>query len=97
MPRKKTTSKKRSTTTRRKTTAKKRTTTKKKSSSRSKSQEMLVVASKAKAYIKKHKCNTAGDALEGLNTMLYWYLEQACKRAKDNNRKTVRNHDFISM
>ena len=61
-----------------------------------KSMEMIVVSSKAKAVLKKAGCNTAGDALEGLNGVLYWYLEQATKRAKANGRKTVRAHDFCA-
>lgn len=57
----------------------------------------LVVGSKAKAILKKAGCNTAGDAFEGLNAYVYWLLEQAAKRAKQNGRKTVRAHDFIVM
>jgi histone H3/H4 len=60
-----------------------------------KKQEMLVVSSKAKSVLKKSGCNTAGDALEGLNGFIYWLLEQASKRAKANGRKTVRAHDFV--
>ena len=56
--------------------------------------EMLAIASKAKAVLKKAGCNTAGDALEILNAVIYMYLEQAAKRAKANGRKTVRGHDF---
>ena len=59
-----------------------------------KKMEPIVVASKAKAILKKAGCNTAGDALDGLNGVVYWYLEQAAKRAKANGRKTVRMHDF---
>ena len=59
-----------------------------------KKMEPLVIASKAKAVLKKAGCNTAGDALDGLNGLVYWYLGQACKRAKANGRKTVRAHDF---
>ncbi len=61
-----------------------------------KKMEMLLVGSKAKALIKKGGCNTAGDALEGLNGVVYWYIEQATKRAKANGRKTVRSHDFCA-
>lgn len=61
-----------------------------------KSMEMLVIASKAKGVLKKANCNVAGDALEGLNAVVYWYLEQAAKRAKLNGRKTVRAYDFIA-
>ncbi len=62
-----------------------------------KKMEALVIASKAKAVLKKAGCNTSGDAFDGLNAVLYWYLEQAAKRAKLNGRKTVRAHDFTVM
>ncbi len=57
----------------------------------------MVIASKVKAAIKKNKCNTAGDALNGLNNVVGWYIQQASKRAKANGRKTVRAHDFMLM
>ncbi len=60
-----------------------------------KKNEPLVIASKAKAILKKAGCNTAGDAFDGLNNYVYWLLDQAAKRAKTNGRKTVRAHDFI--
>ena len=56
--------------------------------------EMFLVASKVKEQLKRAKCNTAGDALQGLNGVVQWYVEQAAKRAKANGRKTVRAHDF---
>lgn len=59
-----------------------------------KKMESLVVSSKAKAVLKKANCNVASDAFDGLNAVVYWYLEQASKRAKANGRKTVRGHDF---
>ena len=59
--------------------------------------EPLVIASKAKAILKKAGCNTSADAFNGLNGWAYWLLEQAAKRAKANGRKTVRAHDFINM
>jgi histone H3/H4 len=58
--------------------------------------EMLLVGSKVKALLKKAKCNTAGDALEGLNEWVYWLVDEATKRAKANGRKTVRRHDFCA-
>lgn len=58
--------------------------------------EALVIASKAKAVLKKAKLNVAGDALEGLNDVIYWYIDQAAKRTKANGRKTVRKHDFMA-
>jgi hypothetical protein len=61
-----------------------------------KKMEPLVIASKAKAVLKKSGCNTASDAFEALNGLIYWYLEQASKRAKANGRKTVRGYDFMA-
>jgi len=58
-------------------------------------QEPLVIASKAKAVLAKAGVRTSGDAFEGLNSYVYWLLEQAAKRAKENGRQTVRAHDFI--
>jgi histone H3/H4 len=60
-----------------------------------KQQEPLIVTSKAKAALKAMGCNTAGDAIDGLNAYVYWLVQQAGKRAKENGRKTVRAHDFI--
>lgn len=59
--------------------------------------EMLLVSSKVKALLKDAGCNTAGDALEGLNGYVYWLVSQAAKRATENGRKTVRAHDFHIM
>ena len=92
--------KKTTSTAKKKTAAKKKTTAKskaKKKTTSRKTKEMLLVGSKVKAFLKKNKCNTGGDALEGLNTVLYWYVEQAAKRAQSNGRKTVRAHDFMAM
>jgi histone H3/H4 len=57
--------------------------------------EMLLVSSKVRAMIKDAGCNTAGDALDGLNNYVGWLVAQAAKRAGENGRKTVRAHDFI--
>lgn len=64
---------------------------------KNKKMEPIIVGSKAKGMLKKLGCNTAGDALEGLNGWAYWLIEQAAKRAKANGRKTVRAYDFIVM
>ena len=69
----------------------------KKQASRGKSMEMLLVGSKTKGVLKKYKVNVAGDALDGLNNIVYWYIDQAAKRAQANGRKTVRAHDFLLM
>jgi hypothetical protein len=57
--------------------------------------EMLIVASKVRTLIKDADCNTAGDAMDGLNDWLYWLVAQATERARANGRKTVRAHDFM--
>ncbi len=57
--------------------------------------EMLLVSSKVRQMIKDAGCNTAGDALDGLNFYVGWLIQQASKRATENGRKTVRAHDFI--
>ena len=59
--------------------------------------EMLLVASKVKGMIKDAGCNTAGDALDGLNAYVDWLITSATARAKANGRKTVRAHDFLIM
>lgn len=56
--------------------------------------EMLLVSSKVRQMIKDADCNTAGDALDGLNNYVVWLISQATSRAKENGRKTVRAHDF---
>jgi histone H3/H4 len=69
----------------------------KKKSGGSKPPEMLLVSSKVRAMLKDAGCNTAGDALDGLNGYVAWLVGQAAKRASENGRKTVRAHDFIIM
>jgi hypothetical protein len=59
--------------------------------------EMLLVASKVRQMLKDAGCNTAGDALDGLNGYVGWLVHQAAKRASENGRKTVRAHDFMIM
>lgn len=78
-----------------KTTAKSKTAKKKPAKKRSKSMEALYVASKVRGAIKDGGMNMAGDALEGLNQLIYWHIEQATQRAGENGRKTVRAHDFV--
>ena len=56
--------------------------------------EMMLVASKVKNAIKDAGCNTAGDALDGLNAYVSMLVKQATARATQNGRKTVRSHDF---
>jgi hypothetical protein len=58
--------------------------------------EVLLVGSKVRGIIKNADCNTAGDAIDGLNQWVYWLIQQATTRAKANGRKTVRAHDFMA-
>ena len=57
--------------------------------------EMLLVGSKTKAALKAHGCNVGGDALEALNEVVHWFVQQGASRAVANGRKTVRGHDFM--
>ena len=64
-----------------------------------KKKEMLIVGSKSKEALKgkgKNSFNVSSDALEGLNEYVYWLIEQAQKRCKENGRKTIRKHDFLA-
>ncbi len=56
--------------------------------------EMLLVSSKVRGILKDAGCNTAGDALDGLNHYVFALIKTAAKRAAENGRKTVRAHDF---
>jgi hypothetical protein len=56
---------------------------------------MLLVASKTKEALKAFDLNVASGALEGLNQLVHWHVTQAAKRTVENNRKTVRAHDFM--
>jgi len=58
--------------------------------------EMLLVGSKTKDALKEKGHNLSADALEGLNEIVYWYINQAQGRCEANGRKTIRKHDFIS-
>ena len=56
--------------------------------------EMMVVASKVKAYIKSQKCMTASDSLPALNAKLACILDKAVARTKANKRSTVKPQDL---
>lgn len=77
--------------------AKKKATARKAAPRKKTPAEMLLVGSKTKAALKNHGVNVASDALDGLNGIIYWYLDQAAARAAANGRKTVRAHDFAIM
>ena len=58
-----------------------------------KQKEMLVVASKVKAYIKSKKMMTSSDALEAISDNVYSMLDAAIVRTKGNRRSTVKGQD----
>jgi histone H3/H4 len=57
--------------------------------------EMLLVGSKVKAALRSYNVNVGEGTVDALNEMLYWYVEQAAKRADKNKRKTVRGYDVM--
>ena len=77
--------------------AKKKAKKKAKKAKRRQAAEMLLVGSKTKSALKDQGVNVGGDALDGLNGVVHWYLDQAANRARANGRKTVRAHDFVVM
>ena len=58
--------------------------------------EMLLVGSKTKSALKELGVNVSGDALDALNMVVHWYIQQGAARAAANGRKTVRGHDFLT-
>jgi histone H3/H4 len=65
----------------------------KRKSSKKNTKEPLVVASKVKAYIKKKKMMSSGEAIEALNEALYDVIDDAVTRTKANRRSTVKAQD----
>jgi len=56
--------------------------------------EVLVVASKVKAYIKSKKMMTSSDAIAALSDKVYAMLDDAVARTKANRRSTVKAQDL---
>lgn len=56
--------------------------------------EMLVVASKVKAYIKSKGMMSSSDAVIALNDCIYGMLDAAAKRTEANRRSTVKPQDL---
>ena len=57
--------------------------------------ESLLVGSKTRAALKANGVHVGAGALDALNAVVHWHIDQAAKRAAANRRKTVRAHDFI--
>jgi len=56
--------------------------------------EVLVVASKVKAYIKGRQMMTSSDAVTALSDKVCAILDEAVTRAKANRRSTVKPQDL---
>jgi len=69
--------------------AKKQTKAKAKSS-----KEVLVVASKVKAYVKSKGMMSSSDAIAALNECVYAALDAAINRTQANRRSTVKPQDL---
>lgn len=67
---------------------------KKKAAKGGKSKDVLVVASKVKAYVKSKKMMTSADAIGALSNKLYCILDCACERTKANRRSTLKPQDL---
>ena len=57
-------------------------------------QEILVVGSKVKAYIKSKEMKCSGDVVEGLSEKVGAILDCAIVRTKANKRSTVKAQDL---
>ena len=56
--------------------------------------EVLVVASKVKAYVKSKEMMTSSDAIAALSDKVYSLLDDAAARAASNRRSTVKAQDL---
>ena len=56
--------------------------------------EVLVVASKVKAYIKSKGFMCSGDAVTAISDKIYCMLDSACARTEANRRSTVKPQDL---
>jgi hypothetical protein len=67
--------------------------TKKKAAAKN-TKEVLVVASKVKAYVKSQSMMTSADAIGALNEVVYAALDAAIARTQANRRSTVKPQDL---
>ncbi len=56
--------------------------------------EVLVVASKVKAYIRKKKMMCSADAIAALSDKVYCIIDCGIARTKANKRSTVKPQDL---
>ena len=67
---------------------------KKKTAKKAAAKDVLVVASKVKAYVKSKGMMSSSDMLETLNCKVYCLLDAAIARTKENRRSTVKPQDL---
>lgn len=58
------------------------------------SREVLIVASKVKAYIKSKNLNTASESIEAISERVYEMIDAAANRTESNGRKTLKAQDL---
>lgn len=56
-------------------------------------EEVLVVASKVRNYLKTKNVKMSGELIEALNKKVMALLDDAAKRAQGNKRATVKTQD----
>lgn len=59
-----------------------------------KTKEVLVVASKVKAYVKSKQMMTSAEAIGAISDKVYCLLDKAIERTKANRRSTVKAQDL---
>ena len=69
-------------------------TVKKKAAKKPAQREVLVVASKVKAYIKSKGMMCSSDAVQALSDKIHCMLDSACERTEANRRSTVKPQDL---
>jgi len=67
---------------------------KKKTAKRKSSKDVLIVASKMKAYIRSKKMMCSADAIQAMSDCVYCCLDKAIERTKANRRSTVKAQDL---
>ncbi len=66
----------------------------KKAAKKASKKEVLVVASKVKAYVRSKKMMCSADAISAMSDCLYCCLDKAIERTKANRRSTVKPQDL---
>jgi hypothetical protein len=67
---------------------------KKKKAAKKGKKDVLIVASKVKAYMKSRNMNTSAEAITCLSDKVYCLLDEATSRTKANGRKTLKAQDI---